>query len=85
MQIEEYQSYVTKDVYVASYLIAIGYKRYTLSQYEKQFTFNFTIDTSLEALEMEVDNYWGENTSVDAKRLFNAFKELKNRMFGGNK
>jgi len=83
MQIEEQENYVTKDIYVASYLIAIGYRRYSLSQNERQFTFIFEPETSLETLEMEVDNYWAENTSVDAKHLFTAFKELKNRMFVG--
>ncbi len=82
MQLDEQQNYVTKDIYVASYLIAIGYRHYSLTQNEKQFTFIFEPETSLEALEMEVDNYWAENTSVDAKHLFTAFKELKNRMFG---
>lgn len=82
--------YSTKDIYLASTLIALGYKWYRIEKNGRQCYFIFdagSVDppkgTSPKALlELEVDNYWGGNLSVDPKELFNAFKELKARIYG---
>jgi rubredoxin len=82
--------YSTKDIYLASTLIAIGYKWYRIEKNGRQCYFIFDISsvdppkgTSPNTFfETEVDDYWAGNLLVDPKQLFNAFKELKARIYG---
>lgn len=87
--------YKTKDVYLASTLIAFGYKNYRIERNGRQCYFIFDpyiisppkepIDfTPVSFLELQVDEYWAGNLLLDPKELFNAFKELKNRMYEGD-
>jgi len=69
----------TKDIYLASTLVALGFK-YFLTKKEKQFFFSFE-DNEEEMLHVEIANYWDKNLEIDAITLFNAFKELKSRMY----
>ncbi len=82
--------YSTKDIYLASTLIALGYKWYRIEKNGRQCYFIFdaaNVDSPPEtppkvSLESEIDNYWAGNLLVDPKELFNAFKELKARIYG---
>lgn len=71
-------TYSTKDIYLASTIIAIDIPLLDLVKNEKQFTFIFAKTKDLDVV---VFDYWGGVLSVEPKRLFNAFKELKNRMY----
>lgn len=81
--------YKTKDVYIASMLIARGYKQYRIERNGRQCFFIFYPEKEdvpdsfnpVSFLEDEVNQYWNGNLLVDPKELFNAFKELKNRMY----
>lgn len=83
--------YKTKDVYIASTLITLGYTKYQIERNGKQCFFIFIIDNEdapegfgpIDILEEDVEKYWNNALSVDPKRLFNSFKELKTRMFIG--
>jgi hypothetical protein len=81
--------YKTKDVYIASTLIARGLKQYRIERNGRQCFFIFSPEiedtptgfSPVTFLEMEIEQYWSGNLLVDPKELFNAFKELKNRMY----
>lgn len=83
--------YKTKDIYIASTLITLGYTKYRIERNGRQCFFIFIIDNEdapecfgmIDALELDVEKYWNNDLLVDPKRLFNAFKELKTRMFIG--
>jgi hypothetical protein len=81
--------YRTKDVYIASTLIALGYNQYRIERNGKQCFFIFDTDEpglsneiARTGLEVTIDEYWSGNLKVDPKELFNSFKELKTRMYG---
>ena len=76
-------TFSTKDIYLASSLIAVGHTSYTIEKKDKIALFTFKpMDTPEEtALGVDVDKYWQGNLSVDPKSLFNCFKELKNRIY----
>jgi hypothetical protein len=82
--------YKTKDIYLASTLIAFGYKSYRIEKNGRQCFFIFDPAMynlapkdydPLAFLEIQVDEYWGGNLLLDPKEVFNAFKELKSRMY----
>jgi len=82
--------YRTKDVYLASTLLALGYSEYRIERNGKQCFFIFDYDDkgisndiSKTGLEVTVDEYWTGNLEIDPKKLFNSFRELKTRMYGG--
>lgn len=83
--------YKTKDVYIASTLIAIGFNNYKIERNGRQCFFIFSSDNTdhpdglgpIDYLEIQVEKYWNGSLLVDPKSLFNAFKELKTRMFIG--
>jgi hypothetical protein len=81
--------YTTKDVYLASTLLALGYEKYRIERNGRQCFFIFDTEEkglskeiSKTGLEVQVDLYWAGEVMVDAKKVFTAFRELKNRMFG---
>jgi len=69
----------TKDIYLASTLISIGYL-YFLQKKETQFTFYFQ-DDETKSIDSTVDKYWNGNLICDPKKAFDSFKELKTRIF----
>lgn len=71
-------TYSTKDVYLASTIIASGFRLLDIVRNERQCTFIFESTADLENV---VADYWSGNLRTDPKFLFNAFKELKNRMY----
>lgn len=71
--------YSTKDIYIASTLIATGYTNYNLIRDGKIVYFNFLNDD--DHIEFQVGEYWSGNILVDPKALFSAFKELKSRIY----
>lgn len=81
----ETQIYETKDLYLAAYLISIGYTRYSLEKFERQFLFSFYENKNQEQIEIDVAKYWDESIKVSPKQLFNGLKELKYRMYPGGK
>lgn len=81
--------YRTKDVYIASTLIALGYNEYRIERNGKQCFFIFDTNESgllnevaKAGIEVTVDQYWSGGLLVDPKKLFNSFRELKTRMYG---
>lgn len=70
--------YVTKDIYLASSLIASGFPLKDITKNEKQFSFLFLLSKDLEHATYE---YWEGVLQTSAKDLFTAFKDLKNRMY----
>lgn len=85
--------YKTKDVYIASTLIALGFCNYKIERNGRQCFFVFKdgdIDHPdglgiIDYIEIQVEKYWNNSLLIDPKSLFNAFKELKTRMFIGGK
>lgn len=82
--------YKTKDVYLASTLITLGFNHYRIERNGRQCFFIFTDSSThpdglglIDYIEVKVDEYWSGNLKLDPKELFNSFKELKNRMFNG--
>jgi ubiquinone biosynthesis protein COQ9 len=74
--------YLTKDIYVASTLIASGlFNLLDIRKKEKQFTFVFLFDPMIETF---VAKYWNDELEVKAHKLFTSFKDLKNRMYNQN-
>lgn len=73
------EQFSTKDIYLASFLLASGYKRYSLRREGRIAWFDFEDDDN--KLKLDVDEYWSSNCLVDPKELFNSFKELKNRIY----
>ena len=71
-------TYSTKDIYIASTLIALGHQRYDLIKNGRIFYFEFDDDGKIP---LEVDEYWAGNLLIDPKSLFTAWKELKTRMY----
>jgi hypothetical protein len=71
-------TYSTKDIYIASTLIALGHQRYDLIKNGRIFYFEFDDDGKIP---LEVDGYWAGNLLIDPKSLFTAWKELKTRMY----
>lgn len=67
----------TKDIYLASSLIASGYD-YILQKNDKQYSFCFT--DRLKTINKSVDDYWNGNILIDPKKVFDAFKQLKTRI-----
>lgn len=74
------QTYSTKDIYIASTLIALGHQRYDLIKNGRIFYFEF--DDENGEIPLEVDEYWAGNLLLDPKSIFTAWKELKTRMYG---
>lgn len=77
--------YRTSDIYIASYLLASGYEDYTIEPDGKKYFFMFTTHNtpSEYVFDVEVDQYFSNNVKIEPKKLFNAYKELKGRIFGG--
>lgn len=73
--------YSTTDIYLSASLIASGYKLLDIIKREKQFSFFFD---STKNLDNSISEYWEGKMRVDAKTLFNTFKELKTRMYNQN-
>jgi hypothetical protein len=73
------ESYSTKDIYIASTLIASGYTRYDLIKKGRVFYFNFFDEDG--NIRLQADEYWSGNNLVSPKALFSAFKELKSRIY----
>jgi hypothetical protein len=73
--------YETKDIYVAAYLIELGYTKYTLIKNDKQFFFVFDNNEDQHLIENCVDRYWDDDIKVSPKKLFTCFRELKFRMY----
>jgi hypothetical protein len=83
MQNLESITYNTKDIYVAAYLISLGCNKYTLTKTDRQFLFSFHDNDDQNQIEYYVSQYWDDDIKVSPKQLFNGFKELKFRMYGG--
>jgi hypothetical protein len=82
--------YKTKDIYLASTLLCLGYTIDELQETEeegkKTFFFVFSdpnIDTNgHDKIRADVDRYWKNEIMVDARSLYKAFREIKDRMYG---
>ena len=75
--------YRTTDIYIASYLLASGFERYRIEKSGSQSIFVFEDNDApiKHIFELEVDEYYANNVSLPPKKLFNAYKELKSRIF----
>lgn len=74
--------YKTKDLYLASFLLASGFENYTIEKENKivYFIFEPNDDDPKKIINIEIDNYWQNNSLVNPKKLFNAYKELRLRI-----
>lgn len=70
--------YKTKDLYLATTLVALDYPLNKLEKEGAIFFFVFPKDPKLES---EIDRYWTGKLLIDPMKLFNAFKTLKARMY----
>lgn len=76
-------TYKTKDLYIASTLLAMGYVLADLIKEDAIFYFNF-VDNRLKKeyeITTAVDDYWKGQLLTDPKKLFSCFKEIKSRMY----
>lgn len=78
--------YKTTDIYIASSLMAYGVELNSLVKNGKQYIFCLRWlkgepGGSDWDIEMLIAQYWSGTLKVSAKALWNAYKELKNRMF----
>lgn len=76
----ESSKYSTRDIYLASSLIASNFNLLSIEKTGKLFIFLF--DSNIPSdIHLTINDYWNGKLIVSAKNLFNAFKELKNRMY----
>jgi hypothetical protein len=68
----------TKNIYLASSLIARGYTDYKLIKEGTQAEFIFNNYT--DAIQDDIENYWNDELLVSGKKVFSVFKELKIRI-----
>lgn len=84
MNMENENLYSTKDIYLASALVASNFELQSLEKKGKNFYFVFKkqslIDPTIN-IDNFVNKYWGGTLIVDAKTLFSSFRELKNRIY----
>jgi hypothetical protein len=80
-------NFSTKDIYIAATLIAIGHTNYSVKKEGNVAFFIFENDGNIEdriwetAISVDADEYYSENYEVVPKKLYNAFKELKGRLY----
>jgi hypothetical protein len=72
------EKYITDNLYLASALLSLGYKNYSLKQEGRKVFFIF--DYPKDKILKNEDEYWREEMLVSPKKLFMAYKELKNRI-----
>lgn len=79
--------YSTRDIYVASAILATGlFPIYTINKEGKIYYFVFMYSSPYEIRPDDVViQYWNGDLVIEAKKLFSAFKEIKNRMYGEGK
>lgn len=84
MNMENENVYSTKDIYLASALVASNFELQTLEKRGKNFYFLFKKQSLIDIssnIDDFVNKYWGGMLIVDAKTLFSSFRELKNRIY----
>lgn len=74
--------YKVKDLYEASFIYASNIPLIRLEQVGNSYFFVFA---NKEACETARDDFWSYNTSIDAKRLTDAIKSLKERLFSNGR
>lgn len=72
----------TKDLYLASYFVAIG-EKYSIEKDGKTvyFVFENNKAPTENIYKIEEEKYWNDNALVSPKALFNAYKELRSRIY----
>lgn len=78
----EHETYQTKDLYESAFLYASGQKLLGLIPENRYFIFEFA-DKS--ACDKSSTLYWQGDASVNAKKLSDAIKTLKDLMFSKTK
>lgn len=77
------RTYRTSDTYIASYLLALGYENYHALKDGKVIYFVFEEDDEKapkNVFELEVEQYYQNNSLLSPKKLFNAYTEIKTRI-----
>ena len=77
------EPYKTKDLKLASYLLASGFTQYTPVRQGSIIYFQFDLPESSATdnlLEIQEDSYWQDSALVSPKSLFIAFDELRLRI-----
>lgn len=74
----EQEEFITKDVYLTASLLATGCTLEKLERHDKQITFHVKCD---EDIQVHIDKYWAGELLLDAKTLFNSWRELRSRMY----
>lgn len=82
--------YSTKDIYLASTLLSLGFVLDHLEKKDKIFYFFFceqiampdqVMNLNKDLIQKYVNDYWEGALLIDPKKLFNAFREVKARMY----
>jgi hypothetical protein len=79
--------YKTSDIYLAAFLLSESFpiKKITSESSKKYFHFSIVreplIVGDLWTIDKAVKSYWDKSVAVKPLDIFNAFKELKNRIF----
>jgi len=80
-------AYETRDIYIASTLLALTFPILRVEKREKTFYFIFGIEREPMiggdsfTPEKAVETYWQKRLEIEPSSLFNAFKQLKNMMY----
>lgn len=79
--------YSTKDIYLATTLLALDFPLLRIDKDNKIFYFIFGNERTPHIIgdtltpEKVVEAYWIDGVDISPKKLFTAFKEIKNRMY----
>lgn len=76
---EEAEAYSTKDVYLTATLLACDCDIQSMKKDGKQFTFFITSENG--NVQEFVDKFWAGELPIDAKKLFNSYREMRARMY----
>lgn len=81
------KTYKTKDIYLAATLLAFEFPIKEVSNEENKTFFHFGIEREPLiggdnwTIDKAVKAYWDKSITIEPLTLFNAFKELKNRIY----
>jgi len=78
--------YITKDIYLAATLSSLDYILEEITQENSTFFFHFVNskplpNSKIQEVEFEAEEYWTNNLLADPKKVFEAFKNIKARMY----
>lgn len=74
--------YPTKDIYLASTLLALNFPLIEITKEDKQYTFHLAKDIGIgQTIDEYVEAYWSSTLKIDPKKLWSSYREIKGRMY----